>query len=82
MKQNKEGLRWLKITVVRRFFIACPLAWFVGKAWLVDFAYRTNLSWWIFIGAGLLAWIFAIITISIQSLKAANENPVVALRYE
>jgi putative ABC transport system permease protein len=64
------------------FIIACPLAWFGGKAWLQDFAYRTDLSWWIFIGAGLLAWIFAIVTISIQSLKAAGENPVEALRYE
>jgi len=64
------------------FIIACPIAWFGGRAWLEDFAYRTNLSWWIFIGAGLVAWLFAIITISLRSLKAANENPVNALRYE
>lgn len=64
------------------FIIACPIAWFGGKAWLEDFAYRTDLNWWIFIGAGLMAWLFAMITISFRSLKAASENPVKVLRYE
>ncbi len=64
------------------FTIACPVAWFGGKAWLRDFAYQTELSWWIFIAGGSLAWLFALVAISAQSLKAANRNPVEALRYE
>jgi putative ABC transport system permease protein len=68
--------------IVIAFIIACPIAWFGSRAWLNDFAYRTNLNWWIFIVAGLVAWLFAVITISFRSLKAASENPVKALRYE
>jgi putative ABC transport system permease protein len=64
------------------FVIACPLAWFGGKAWLKDFAYQTNLSWWIFGLAGLLAWCLAIAAVSLKSLQAANENPLKSLRYE
>jgi len=64
------------------FVIACPLAWLGGKAWLNDFAYQTNLSWWIFVSAGLLAWFLAIAAVSLKSLQAANENPLKALRYE
>ncbi|KPK86687.1 MAG: hypothetical protein AMS27_04420 [Bacteroides sp. SM23_62_1] len=68
--------------ILLAFLIACPLAWFGGRAWLQDFAYSTNLSWWIFAGAGLVAWILAFLTISMQSLKAARQNPAEALRYE
>jgi putative ABC transport system permease protein len=64
------------------FIIACPVAWFGGKAWLKDFAYQTTLSWWIFVSAGLLAWLLAFAAVSQKSLQAANENPLKALRYE
>jgi len=64
------------------FVIACPIAWLGGKAWLNDFAFQTNLSWWIFLSAGLLAWFLAIAAVSLKSLQAANENPLKALRYE
>jgi putative ABC transport system permease protein len=50
--------------------------------WLESFAYKTELSWWIFALAGLLALGIALLTVSWQSWKAATRNPVEALRYE
>jgi putative ABC transport system permease protein len=50
--------------------------------WLQDFAYRINISWWIFLAAGLLAVIIALGTISFQAIKAAIANPVKSLRTE
>jgi putative ABC transport system permease protein len=64
------------------FVLACPAAIFGGKAWLKDFAFQTSLSWWIFLSAGLVAWILAVAAISLQSLKAARQSPVLTLRYE
>jgi len=70
--------KWIAIS----FLIACPLAYFVINKWLENFAYKTELSIWIFISAGLLALVIAWITVSFQSIKAAIKNPVEALRYE
>ncbi|MDA3929352.1 MAG: hypothetical protein PF541_10370 [Prolixibacteraceae bacterium] len=50
--------------------------------WLENFAYKTELSWWIFALAGLLALGIALLTVSFQSWKAATKNPVESLRYE
>jgi len=50
--------------------------------WLENFAYRTELSWWMFCLAGILALLIALITVSWQSWRAATKNPVEALRYE
>jgi putative ABC transport system permease protein len=62
--------------------IAFPLAWWVMHSWLQDFAYRTNISWWVFILAGILAAGIAIVTVSFQTIKAAIMNPVKSLRTE
>lgn len=62
--------------------IAVPVAGFAMHRWLQDFAYRINLSWWIFVAAGGIAIIIAFITISFQSIKAALTNPVKSLRSE
>ena len=62
--------------------IAWPTAYFMMKSWLNNFAYRTSLALWIFIAAGLLSLIVALLTVSYQSLKAAFSNPVDSLRYE
>ncbi len=70
------------IWVVIAFIIACPLAYFVMNKWLQDFAYRTNLSWWVFIVSGAFAMIVAMFTVGWQSWRAASRNPVEALRYE
>jgi putative ABC transport system permease protein len=62
--------------------IAFPIAWYAMDKWLQDFAYRTNIGWWIFIAAGLLAVLIAMITIGVQAVKAAIANPVKSLRTE
>ncbi len=75
---NKDFIKWVAIA----FVIAIPLAWYTMHKWLENFAYKTDLSWWIFALAGLLALGIALLTVSWQSWKAATRNPVEALRYE
>ncbi len=75
---NKDILKWAAIA----FIIATPIAYYAMSKWLENFAYKTNLSWWIFAIAGVLAISIAIITVSWQSWRAASRNPVEALRYE
>ncbi len=75
---NKNFVKW----VVIAFVIATPIAWYAMNRWLQNFAYRTELSWWIFALAGLLALGIALLTVSWQSWLAARRNPVEALRYE
>ena len=62
--------------------IAWPIAWYAMNKWLENFAYRIDLSWWIFVLAGLLALVIALVTVSFQAVKAARANPVDSLRYE
>ncbi len=62
--------------------IAWPAAWFAMNRWLQDFAYRIEMSWWVFALAGVSALLIALLTISAQAIKAALANPVEALRYE
>ena len=75
---NRDFVKWVAIA----FVIATPIAYFVMNKWLEGFAYKTELSWWIFALAGLLALGIALLTVSWQSWKAATRNPVEALRYE
>jgi len=70
------------ILLLIAFVIATPISWYSMNKWLQSFAYRTELSWWIFALSGLLALAIALITISLQSWRAATKNPVEALRYE
>jgi putative ABC transport system permease protein len=70
------------VWVIIAFVIACPVAWFAMHKWLENFAYRTELSWWIFVLAGVIALVIALLTVSWQSWRAAARNPVEALRYE
>ncbi|HEX4851150.1 MAG TPA: FtsX-like permease family protein, partial [Puia sp.] len=62
--------------------IASPLSWFALNIWLQGFAYRINISWWIFVIAGIAALLIALLTISWQAIKAALANPVMSLRTE
>lgn len=64
------------------FLIAAPLAWYFMYQWLQNFAYRTDLSWWIFLLAAVIALLIAFITTSFQAIKAAIANPVKSLRAE
>jgi putative ABC transport system permease protein len=75
---NKDFVKWVAIA----FVIATPIAYYAMHKWLENFAYKTELSWWIFALAGLLALGIALLTVSFQSWKAATRNPVEALRYE
>jgi putative ABC transport system permease protein len=75
---NYEFIKWVAIA----FILACPIAYYAMNKWLENFAYKTELSWWIFALAGLLALGIALLTVSWQSWRAATRNPVEALRYE
>jgi len=61
---------------------AWPIAWYALNQWLQNFAYRTSLSWWIFIIAGMSVMAIALLTMSWQTFRAARTNPVNSLRYE
>jgi ABC-type antimicrobial peptide transport system permease subunit len=63
-------------------FIASPIAWWVMNKWLEDFAYRININWSVFVFAGGAALIIALVTVSVQAIKAAVANPVKSLRTE
>ena len=71
---------------IKLVFIACiiafPLSWWAMNKWLQSFAYRINISWWIFAAAGITAITIALITVSFQAIKAAMANPVDSLRSE
>jgi putative ABC transport system permease protein len=75
---NRDFVRWVAIA----FVVATPVAWYIMNKWLESYAYKTELSWWIFAIAGLLALGIAMLTVSWQSWKAATQNPIKALRYE
>jgi putative ABC transport system permease protein len=68
--------------VVVGIVVACPLAYYAARQWLGDFAYRIEISWWIFLTAGLIALLVAVLTVSVQAIRAALTNPVKVLRYE
>ena len=75
---NKDFIRWVAVA----FVVACPMAWYAMNRWLVNFAYRTEISWWVFALSGLAALVIALLTVSWQTWRAATRNPVEALRYE
>jgi len=62
------------------FVIAIPLAWWIINQWLHDYEYRIGVSWWIFVGCGVLVILIAILTVSFQSIKAALTNPVKTIK--
>lgn len=75
---NMEFIKWVLVA----FIIATPIAWYTMHNWLQNFVYKTELSWWIFLIAGIIALGIALLTVTWQSWKAATKNPVEALRYE
>ncbi len=70
------------ILIAIAFLIATPMSWYFMHQWLQDYAYRINISWWLFATGGLVAIIIALLTISFQAIKAAIANPVKSLRTE
>jgi putative ABC transport system permease protein len=62
--------------------IATPIAWYFSTTWLSGFAYHTTIAWWIFVVAGTLALLVAVLTVGIHAFRAAMVNPVKSLRVE
>lgn len=75
---SRDFLKLVMIALV----IATPTAWWLMDRWLQEFAYKINISWWVFMAAGLVSVLVALLTISYQSVKAALMNPVQSLRSE
>ena len=75
---SKDFLKLIAVAAV----IAFPVAWYAMHNWLKDFAYRISIQWWVFLLAGILAAVIALITVSYQAIRAALANPVKSLRTE
>ena len=75
---NKDFVKWVALA----FVIAIPISWYAMEKWLEGFAYRTEMSWWVFVIAGFAALIIALMTVSWQSFQAASANPVESLKDE
>jgi putative ABC transport system permease protein len=70
--------KWIAIAII----ISFPVAYYTMHKWLQNYAYKTEMSWWVFALAGIIAYAIAMLTVSLQSWRAASRNPVEALRYE
>ena len=75
---NKDFL----ILVAISFILATPISWFLVQKWLNEFAFKTDISLWIYMVSGSLSLLIALLTVSWQSWNAARKNPIEALRYE
>jgi predicted permease len=75
---SKDFLRLVGISIL----IAVPIAWYAMENWLQDYAYRIEIDWWIFVVAGVVAILIALVTVSFQAIKAALANPVDSLKTE
>jgi len=75
---SRDFLKLVLISVV----IATPVTWWAMSRWLDNYTYRIQISWLVFIMAGILAVIIALATVSFQSLRSAMMNPVTSLRSE
>lgn len=75
---SRDFIIWILIAII----IASPVSYYFLNKWLLNFAYRTDIEWWVFGVAGIISLLIAIITISYQTIKAAIANPVDSLRYE
>lgn len=75
---TKDFTKWILLANI----IAWPVAYYFMNKWLQDFAYRIEISWWVFVLSGGIALVIALLTVSYQAIKAATKNPVEALRYE
>jgi len=75
---SKDFLKLVLVSMV----ISIPIAWWAMQKWLQDFAYRIDISWWVFVSAGVIALMISLITIGFTAFKAAIANPVKSLRTE
>ena len=75
---NSDFIRWFGFA----FIIACPVAWIAMHKWLQNFTYKTELSWWVFAVSGFIVLFVTLLTVTLQSWRAALRNPIEALRNE
>ncbi len=75
---SKDFLKLVVLSII----IAAPIAWYAMHKWLQDFAYKVDISWWVFLVAGILALLIAFTTVALQAIKAAVANPIKSLRTE
>jgi putative ABC transport system permease protein len=75
---NVGFIKWIVVA----FIIATPIAYYAMSRWLESFAYRTELSWWVFALSGVLTVLIVLSTVSWVTYRAARRNPVESLRYE
>lgn len=75
---SKEFLMIVVVAIIA----AVPVTGWIMHRWLQDFAYRINMQWWMFAAGGMIALLVALLTVSVQSIKAATANPVKSLRTE
>ena len=75
---SKDFLKLVLISIL----VAAPIAWWLINSWLDNYAYRIEINWWIFVAAGIIAIIIAVVTVSFQAVKAAITNPVDSLKTE
>ncbi len=75
---NINFVRWIFVA----FVVAVPITCWTMHMWLLNFAYKTEMNWWIFVLTGILTFGIALLTVSWQSWRAATRNPIEALRYE
>ena len=71
-----------QIWVIFAFVLSCPVSYLIMNKWIQNFTYRTNIAWWIFVVAGIVAVSIALITVTWRSWRFARRNPVESLRYE
>ena len=74
----REYMNWVGLA----FLIACPLGYLFMLNWLSNFAYQTTISWWLFPVSGLIILLITVLTVVVQTWRAASRNPVESLRYE
>ena len=73
-----DYFKWVALAYV----IACPLAYLAMNKWLGAFAYRTAMSWWLFVLVGVITLLITVLTVGIQTYRVASQDPVKSLRYE
>ncbi|PZQ95111.1 MAG: cell division protein FtsX, partial [Flavobacterium psychrophilum] len=72
----------LLLLVLLSIVVATPLAWWMMQIWLSNYAYKIDISWWMFAAAAAAVILIALCTISVQVIKSATANPVKSLKTE
>jgi putative ABC transport system permease protein len=75
---TRQFMNWIITSVI----LAVPAGWWVIMKWSENYPYKVNLSWWIFLISGIMALVFAWLSVLFQTIQASRQNPVEALRYE